>query len=168
MSGGHGTDLSTWPSSAQTLLTSKTALRFEAINNIQSAVESLVNLDSIQTHEQAWKMFLSSQQQVPKQIVLLSTTDLHGIVRQALDHCANAGSKISAVIRAPLSFASHFDDIGCVVFEAWKHEHIDIPESSVHAAGSPSDQAMKVLQLCTGECAVDEMTVAVTSEDAIG
>jgi ATP-dependent helicase/nuclease subunit B len=168
LSGGHGTDSSTWPSSAKTLLTSKTALRFEAINNIQSAVQSLVNLDSIQTHEQAWKIFLSSQQQVPKQIVLLSTTDLHGIVRQALEHCANAGSEISAVIRAPLSFASHFDDIGCVVFEAWKHEHIDIPESSVHAAGSPSDQAMKVLQLCTGECAVDEMTVAVTSEDAIG
>ncbi len=168
LAGGYSTDTSTWPQEAQLILTAKTKSRFNAICRVQDAVQKFLESNSLQTQEQAWSTFLSSGYQSTKRIVLLATTDLHNIVCQAVRHCANTGSEIHAVVRAPKSYASYFDDIGCLCVDLWNQEHISISESSLHVAGSPSDQAIKVLEQCKGEYAVDEFTVAVTSEESIG
>lgn len=96
-------------------------------------------------------------------IVLLATTDMNGIMRsmlKAIEDC------VSVLIHADSAKAELFDEFGCVRPERWQSRELLIPDEVVRIAGSPEEQADRVLSelRLLQPVATDEVTIGVADE----
>lgn len=169
-SGFQETDPSTWPDSAQALLTKKSRERFESIHNIRTIVIKKLNQDGFIIPSQQWLSLLKEDVNVPKHVVLLGTSDLNVSVKNAVQLLTELGSTVDILIHAPEANESQFDELGCVIPSEWTNATIDIPDDAIEVAGSPSNQANRLLQgmaSLNGTYTKDEITVAITDSESI-
>ena len=168
-SGCQETDPSTWSDTAQAMLTIKSRERFDAIHTIRAIVIERLKQDGFIIPNQQW-LSLLEEVHVPKHIVLLGTSDLNVSVKKAVQLLAELGSTVDILIHAPEENASQFDEVGCVVPDKWTDAIIEIPDDAIEVAGSPSNQANRLLQCMSsldGAFAKDEITVAITDSESI-
>jgi len=168
--GSQQTDASTWPSSAQELLTNKSRKRFDSIHTIRSLVLEKLEEDGFSISTEQWLSLSKEELRLPEQVVLLGTSDLHVVVRNALQLLIENDVDVAVLIHAPEERSKQFDEFGCVMPNAWSDVTIDIPDESIRVAGSPNDQANQLLRCISsldGSFSEGEITVAVTDQDSI-
>ncbi len=103
-----------------------------------------------------------------KSIVLIGTSDLSDAVvamLRALD------SELLAMVAAPQSEATRFNEFGCVDTATWLDHKLPLRDEQLIAAGDVADQATAVAQ-CVADFgrsfAADSVTVGVTDESHVG
>ena len=98
-----------------------------------------------------------------KQIVLLGAVDMNRAARQMLDQIVDS---VTALIIAPQSMASHFDEHGCVIPAAWADAQIPIEDSRVVLADDPVDQVDEAARALADwkQHRPDEVTIGVCDE----
>ncbi|MFZ4575137.1 MAG: PD-(D/E)XK nuclease family protein, partial [Phycisphaerales bacterium] len=119
--------------------------RWKAASAVQTRYER--TLDSWGTFDPALRRLRRSPEPSPDasaEIVLLGVADLNRSTRDALLACR---ARIRAVVFAPPEEHAAFDDLGCVIPEAWENRALPIDDSRIEFADSPADQADLTLGL---------------------
>ena len=167
-SGGHHTDPSTWPDASRMLLSSAAYAKFEAVHIVRCKTRELLQLAGFCFTEDAWCEVLQSSKEISN-IILLNLNDMNTAVSSAIQSLSNKGTTVTSVIRAPELLEAHFDSFGRVVPEQWNQKIVPIKEQTISVAGSPAHQAQLFLQQLSKqtEYSSDEVTIAVTNQDAI-
>ncbi len=72
-----------------------------------------------------------------QQVLMLATVDLNeaqrGFVSAIADH-------VEVWVAAPAELADRFDDLGCLISQAWEDATLDLPAESLLVGNSPNDQ----------------------------
>ncbi|CAN5616946.1 PD-(D/E)XK nuclease family protein [soil metagenome] len=95
------------------------------------------------------------------EVWLLGVAEMPFVLRQML---RNASGRIHALVHAPADEAAAFDDLGCVLPEAWAEREIRLPEDVLRIAQAPGDQSDFVLAALADlgeQTAPDDVAVAV-------
>lgn len=98
-------------------------------------------------------------------ILLVGTQDLSGILRQLIRRLE---SPVVVAIPAPEGERDGFDDVGCLIPDAWHDKSIPIPEESLRFVNAPADEAENLRTIIAGlngRYARDEITIGVGDED---
>jgi len=80
-------------------------------------------------------------------IILIGVVDLNATQRLAL---APLADRVVALVHAPASMASRFDDLGCVAEEAWQEAASPLTDDQIIVTEGPADQAQAVLRVMAG------------------
>ena len=114
-----------------------------------------------------------------QQIVLIGVADLNAVQRAAI---AASGLDSFALVHAPESRSSWFDELGCVRSDCWLDAHLNIEDESIRVVDRPESQAQAVLD-CIAEgrssiaavgganasaLAADEITIGLGDESLAG
>jgi len=92
-------------------------------------------------------------------IVLIGVVDLNATQRLAL---APLAERVVALVHAPESEANRFDDLGCVIEEAWRDAPSPLKDDQIIVVERPADQAQAVLRVMAGydgELAPSQITI---------
>ena len=127
--------------------------------------------DGFSMSTEQWLSLSDEELRLPKQVVLLGTSDLHVVVRNALQLLIEKEVDVEVLIHAPEERSEQFDEFGCVsALCEWSDVTIDIPDEAIEVAGSPNDQANQLLRCISsldGLFSASEITVAVTDQESI-
>lgn len=175
LTGGGLSPLRTsWSKDAQSLLTDAASRRFDALHAVQEHVKSLLLEDGFHLIDSK-KMELLHGTVPPnveniQHVVLVGTSDLAGMATKLVDRLCACAVSVDSLVRAPESESAHFDSYGCVDVEYWVEATIDIPEECIKVAGSPSNQAVSVVQQLSNikdDYCSNEIVVSSTDETSI-
>lgn len=98
------------------------------------------------------------------EVILAGLVELGALPRRAL-----ATLPVTALIIAPESERDAFDDLGCILPDAWAARRIDIDASSIIFADDPADEAEHALAAIASlneDFAADEVTISVPDDAA--
>ena len=168
--GLQSTDPTSWPDSAKLILTNHSESRMNSIHTVRSKVIKKLEDQGFCIPAHRWLSVSPDELVLPKSVVLLGMTDMHAVVRNSLKMLLTLDVEIESLIFAPETRDDQFDEFGCVLLDAWSTTDIDIPDDDIDVAGSPSDQANRLLQKLAslgGEYAPDEITIAVTDPHSV-
>jgi len=82
--------------------------------------------------------------------VLIGITELPSVHAELLRSLERCGAGVVSFIHAPESRAESFDDLGCVLREAWQREHLDFDDEDLFVVDRPCDQVQGVLAAIAG------------------
>ena len=139
--------------------------RWTILREVQAAY--LARLDELELWDQQTARLVAIERhecQSRRDIVLIGTVNINGTLRAMLSQVAD---RVTTYIHAPRSLQKRFDELGCLVAEAWESAAIDLETSQVRVVDSPADQAdavARVLAEYNGHFAADEITVGVPDE----
>lgn len=120
------------------------AARWLALRRVQA--EYLMQMDEAGLWDRQAARLVAAQQhecRTDKDIVLIGTVDIHGIIKQLLDQVSD---RVTALVHAPPEDADAFDAYGCLRPEVWESRQLDIPFASLRVVESPKDQAQAALR----------------------
>lgn len=103
-------------------------------------------------------------------VALISIVELNANQRLAVNRLADAGVNISALVHAPQSLKQRFDELGCVLPQAWLDEPVHIDEQLIAVTDRPSDQAQQAIRFVAGldgKYAAAEITIGVSDADLV-
>ncbi|MCP3905564.1 MAG: hypothetical protein GY715_18210 [Planctomycetes bacterium] len=80
-------------------------------------------------------------------VVLAGIADLNALQRRIV---LALGDRAAALVAAPESMASRFDELGCVRPQAWADAEITVDEDQLVVADRPCDQAQAALEVLAG------------------
>ena len=75
-------------------------------------------------------------------VILIAASQINQITRQMIE---SSGSCVTALIHAPGSLASDFDDLGCIVANHWANKPVDIPDDRIRMVDRSSDLGAEVI-----------------------
>ncbi len=142
--------------------------RWQVLREIQDAY--LAQLDELHLWDVQTARLVAIEKreiQTDQDIILLGTVDLNGTLRKILDQVAQ---RVTALIHAPESIASRFDEHGCLIPEAWMRAEIAIPDERLERVDGPADQADAVtrwLASLGGKFRADEVVIGVPDESLV-
>lgn len=88
----------------------------------------------------------------PRALVLIGVTAVNGLQRELLRRAAAQGVPVLALIAAPESEETGFDEFGLLRTEAWQDRAVPIPDARWRVADRPSDQAAEAAAFLTAAC----------------
>jgi len=148
--GGVSPDRTSWPEQAQTLLTDSAKERFDTLYVVQEKLQDQLLAGGLALFEPSSLALFEDENHIDvgeiEHVILVGTTDLSGMVIKTINKLQASGVLVDALIRAPESKESAFDEYGCVDPSQWIDAIIDIPDENIHVAGSPSSQAASVIR----------------------
>jgi CRISPR/Cas system-associated exonuclease Cas4 (RecB family) len=172
--GGLSLDRSTWPECARVMLTDSAMKRFDLLKEIQSRVQTIFDKEGLHLFELQQLELLNNKQELElgsiQRVVVVGASDLAGIATQLLDRMSQQGVAVDVLIRAPESESAGFDSHGCIDTSYWIEVEIDVEDSSIKVAGSPSAQAVEVVRALESfgdSVTTDQITISSTDEQLI-
>lgn len=102
----------------------------------------------------------------PRRIVLGSVAEMPRSARRALLASAEQAVRVDALIAAPAAISGQFDDLGCVLVDAWRQATLPLERAAWHIAESPEDQADLVLAGVAAATHRSSQEIAVCVPDA--
>ena len=168
--GGWTSDVSTWPSDAEGVLSASARRRFGAISLIRARTDDclaeagLHHNDSIALALASGEMPLRDDLQ---RIVLVGISEAGGLLRSLLHRCIEDGIDCTSLVRGPRDLAEAFDSFGFVDVDWWSDTTIALPEECIKPAGGPGSQATAILSGLQDGQPVDDVTVVVPDNEAI-
>ena len=96
-----------------------------------------------------------------RMVALIGIPDLNAMQRLALGQISQ---RVVALVHAPAEHAERFDDLGCVIAEAWREQPPPIDDANIIVAEGPADQAQEALRLLSrlgggGRLAPSQITI---------
>lgn len=105
----------------------------------------------------------------PQEICLLATIDMPEITRRLLKRSLEtAAVNLRSFIFAPESYASVFDDLGCLVSESWIDHAVPVSRERIIAVQDPASEAAVAVKLIADwarNCRADECAIAVCDDE---
>lgn len=101
-------------------------------------------------------------------VFLIGTSDLSDALVEML---RSLDSPLVALVAAPESESSRFDEFGCVDTESWQSYHLPLKDQFLTTAGDMLDQSTAVAEWMSDVSsmyAADQVTVGVTDESQVG
>lgn len=101
---------------------------------------------------------------------LAGVVEMPRVVRSMLRSSNASGVAVRALVHAPDEEAEAFDELGCVLPDAWTRRAVPIPDRLLAVVGKPADQADEVVRSLAdlrGSFAPDEIVVAVPDDEVI-
>ena len=134
--------------------------RWETLRAVQEAY--LARLDELKLWDvQTARLVAIRQREIATEcdVVLLGAVDLNRSLRLMLDQIAD---RVTALVHAPQSLASRFDEHGCLRSDAWLEADVPVHEAQIERVDGPAEQADAVVQFLAslkGEYRADEIVV---------
>jgi hypothetical protein len=113
------------------------------ISDLQSARQFAVN----QQTENEYKKICNEFKKQNKQFILVGLVDMNTLQKELVDKFSQF---VSALIFAPPSYATFFDELGCIVPEKWLNEVIPIDDSQIEIVERSDFEADAVLRRLSG------------------
>lgn len=88
----------------------------------------------------------------PQALVLIGVTTVNGLQRELLRRAAAQGVPVLALVLAPESEESGFDEFGLLRTAAWQDRAVPIPDARWRVADRPSDQAEEAAAFLQAVC----------------
>lgn len=101
---------------------------------------------------------------------LVGVIELQRVAWQLLSRSRGANEHLKVVVQAPQDEASAFDELGCIVPEAWATRPIPLQDRQLAVREGPTDQAAEVarfLASLSGTYAAEEVLVATPDETLV-
>lgn len=144
------------------------APRWEALARLQRRyLDDLAALDLDDPDEARHAALRSGACRSERDLVLVGVAELGRVPRAMLDRVAD---RVTALVLAPEERADRFDDLGCLVVEAWRDAALDVPDELLDLVDGPSDQAAAVLHAIArfgGRFTGDEVVVGVPDAEVV-
>lgn len=122
--------------------------RWSAAARIQQAYESLLRQDGLADGPLSEARALAAEvARTSFRVVLIGVVELPAAARSAL---TQAAASVDSLIAAPKALADRFDELGCILPDAWREVPIDIPENNLIFADGPRAQAAHTLASLAG------------------
>lgn len=142
--------------------------RWEVLWSVQDRYLALLDRLELWDRETArLKAIENHECHTESSILLVATVDMNRTLRQMLDQVAN---HVTALIHAPESLASCFDEHGCLCPEMWAEMEIPLDAARVEIVDGPGEQAAEVayaLAELDGHYAPREITVGIPDESLV-
>ncbi len=100
-------------------------------------------------------------------VALVGLTELPVVHARAIQSMVEHRASVVSFISAPSSLAERFDDLGCLVPEAWAECTVDLPDESIRVVDRPADQvqaALRSIASYEGEFSAEEIAVGLGDE----
>ena len=139
--------------------------RWAVLHQLQQACLRL--LDSLQLWDIQTARLVAVQRRECRtdcDLILIGAVDMTITLRRMLDQVAD---RVTALVFAPESWSSRFDDHGCLVPAAWQTVPIALDDQQVHVVQGPPEQADRVARCLAdfdGRYRADEITVGLADE----
>jgi hypothetical protein len=134
--------------------------RWETLCAVQHAY--LARLDELKLWDvQTARLVAIRQREIATdcEVILLGAVDLNRSLRQMLDQISD---RVTALVYAPQSLASRFDEHGCLRCDAWLEAEVPLAEEQIERVDGPAEQADAVvrwLASLNGQYRADEVVV---------
>ena len=142
--------------------------RWDALATVQQRY--LAQLDAAELWDRQTARVVAVRNQeigTDSDIVLLGAVDLNRIVRDMLHQVP---SRVTTLVHAPTAWKDRFDELGCLVPDAWEGTHLNIPDSAIVHVDGPEEQAIavgEILHAYNASYNVDEITIGVPEPELI-
>ena len=136
--------------------------RWEMLARIQRRYFDILEMHELWDRQTARTVAVFNNEcETSNRIVLIGTVDLNRSLRQMLKQ---VGSSVDVLVAGKESLKDRFDEIGCLVPDKWQNDVIDIDPSRIETAGTPAEQAERVIDWLAalgGRYCVDEIQIGV-------
>lgn len=142
--------------------------RWKALERIQRAYLDILNGLGLWDMQTA-RLFAIDHEEclTSSEILLLGTADMNQALRRMLDPLEK---QVKALVIAPESMASRFDEYGCILPEAWQDADPGFSMDQVRIANDPSAQAQAMaadLAALDGRYSAQEIALGVPDESLV-
>jgi len=127
----------------------------------EEARRTLEEAGRVERDEARWAAVRSGRVRLEGDLVLVGVVELAKIARRMLELL---DGPVTALVHAPDALADAFDDMGCVVTDAWTDRPVALPDAALQVAGRPPEQADEVVRCLSGDgpaLGPDEVTIGV-------
>lgn len=142
------------------------AERFAVLAEAQSAWRR--NLDALglaDPHESRFAAIDKGEVDEKHRVILVGVADMNRLLRHLVQRL---GSRATALVFAPESEASTFDELGCVRTEAWKDRDLPLTTERWHVVDGPDAQAERAIEILASLDArfpPEEISIGVCDEE---
>jgi len=142
--------------------------RWQALAAVQKRYLNVLDELELWDRQTARRVAINNGEcQLDRDLILIGTVDLNLQQRLMLDQIAE---RTTALVFAPESLAGRFDELGCLLPEAWETAEIPVADEQILLADDPNDQAQAVLGWLGGlggRYAAERITVGVSPDNSL-
>jgi len=139
--------------------------RWNALAALQARYRQLLERQKlIDMQDARLRAIESGSIRTDRQIVLLGTVDLNGVLKKML---AAVGPNVTPYVFAPADMADAFDSFGCLLVDRWTATVLPVDDDQIVQVEGPIDQAEAAtawLRQLSAEYGIDEVTIGVPDE----
>ncbi len=140
--------------------------RFDVLAEAQRRWRAILDgLGLADPHESRFAAIDAGRLARDREVILVGVADVNGLLRHLL---AKLGGRATALVVAPESEASSFDELGCVRTDAWKERDVEIPLERWRVVDGPDAQAeaaVSILAELGGRFAPEEVSIGLCDEE---